>query len=107
MKKTLLIIATIITVILTAGSTESVKPPEATTLQRPMIEVVFVLDTTGSMSGLINAAKQKIWSIANTLVGHLVRTPDTIHPTGAICRTSGSKLAVGVFSLGTQSGQGV
>jgi Mg-chelatase subunit ChlD len=28
------------------------------------IEVVFVLDTTSSMSGLIHAAKEKIWSIA-------------------------------------------
>lgn len=31
------------------------------------IEVVFVLDTTGSMSGLIDAAKEKIWSIATTM----------------------------------------
>lgn len=34
---------------------------------RPLVEAVFVLDTTGSMSGLIAAAKEKIWSIANTL----------------------------------------
>jgi von Willebrand factor type A domain-containing protein len=32
---------------------------------RPKIEVVFVLDTTGSMSGLIQGAKDKIWSIAH------------------------------------------
>ena len=31
------------------------------------IEVVFVLDTTGSMGGLIQAAKEKIWAIANSL----------------------------------------
>jgi Mg-chelatase subunit ChlD len=31
------------------------------------IDVVFVLDTTGSMSGLIEGAKQKIWSIANQI----------------------------------------
>jgi Mg-chelatase subunit ChlD len=31
------------------------------------VEVVFVLDTTGSMGGLIEAAKEKIWSIASTL----------------------------------------
>lgn len=31
------------------------------------IEVVFVLDTTSSMSGLIETAKEKIWSIATTL----------------------------------------
>lgn len=35
--------------------------------EHPKIEVVFVLDTTGSMSGLINAAKEKIWSIASTM----------------------------------------
>ena len=31
-------------------------------------EVVFVLDTTGSMSGLIEGAKQKIWSIAGGIM---------------------------------------
>jgi Mg-chelatase subunit ChlD len=31
------------------------------------IDVVFVLDTTGSMGGLIQAAKEKIWSIATTM----------------------------------------
>jgi len=34
---------------------------------KPRIEVCFVLDTTGSMSGLIEGAKQKIWSIANEM----------------------------------------
>jgi len=34
---------------------------------RPKIDVVFVLDTTGSMSGLIQTAKEKIWSIATTM----------------------------------------
>ncbi|WP_275096596.1 vWA domain-containing protein [Sedimenticola hydrogenitrophicus] len=31
------------------------------------IEVVFVLDTTGSMGGMIEAAKEKIWSIASSM----------------------------------------
>lgn len=35
--------------------------------ERPTIEVVFVLDTTGSMGGLIDGAKRKIWSIANQM----------------------------------------
>jgi hypothetical protein len=34
----------------------------------PQIEVCFVLDTTGSMGGLIEGAKAKIWSIANQMV---------------------------------------
>ena len=44
--------------------------------ERPAVEVMFVLDTTGSMGGLIAAAKEKIWSIANTLA--------TADPTPAI-----------------------
>jgi len=32
------------------------------------VEAVFVLDTTGSMGGLIQAAKDKIWAISNSLV---------------------------------------
>lgn len=32
------------------------------------VEVCFVLDTTGSMQGLLDAAKEKIWFIANAIV---------------------------------------
>ncbi len=35
---------------------------------KPRVEVAFVLDTTGSMSGLIEGAKQKIWAIANSVI---------------------------------------
>ena len=34
---------------------------------QPKVEVVFVLDTTSSMSGLIDAAKNNIWSIASSM----------------------------------------
>lgn len=37
--------------------------------QRPQVEVVFCLDTTGSMGGLIDAAKKKIWAISNQIAG--------------------------------------
>jgi len=47
-----------------ALATPVVNPP---TQDHSSIEVVFVLDTTGSMSGLIQAAKEKIWSIASTM----------------------------------------
>src|SRR5215831_11048535 len=33
--------------------------------KKPRVEVVFALDTTGSMGGLIQGAKEKIWSIAS------------------------------------------
>ncbi|HVO40438.1 MAG TPA: vWA domain-containing protein, partial [Spirochaetia bacterium] len=35
---------------------------------RPRVEVTFVLDSTGSMGGLIEGAKEKIWSIANDII---------------------------------------
>ncbi len=42
-------------------------PPQVDTNQAPKVEVVFALDTTGSMSGLIQTAKDKIWSIASSM----------------------------------------
>jgi len=46
-----------------------VDPPikHVITQQKPVVDLVFVLDTTGSMSGLIHTAKEKIWSIATTM----------------------------------------
>jgi Mg-chelatase subunit ChlD len=44
---------------------QSGQPPAQAGRQK--IEVVFVLDTTSSMSGLIDTAKEKIWSIATTM----------------------------------------
>jgi len=44
---------------------KTASPPQS----KPRIEVCFVLDTTGSMGGLIEGAKQKIWSIANEIIG--------------------------------------
>jgi Mg-chelatase subunit ChlD len=35
---------------------------------KPAIELVFVIDTTGSMGGLIEGAKQKVWSIVNEVM---------------------------------------
>ena len=56
-------------------------PPAATPaavpakVAKPRVEVVFVLDSTGSMGGLIEGAKQKIWAIANGIVAQKP-TPD-------------------------------
>src|SRR3954471_24710293 len=43
------------------------KKEEKKPAKKPQVEVVFCLDTTGSMGGLIEAAKQKIWSISNQI----------------------------------------
>src|SRR6516225_1067605 len=42
---------------------------EAAKARKPQIEVVFCLDTTGSMGGLIKGAKEKIWAICNQIAG--------------------------------------
>src|SRR5262245_64748262 len=43
------------------------QPAAKPLVERPSVEVVFCLDTTGSMGGLIDAAKQKIWTICNQI----------------------------------------
>jgi Mg-chelatase subunit ChlD len=49
--------------------------PPAEGGKKAQIEVCFVLDTTGSMSGLIEGAKMKIWAIANDMI-RAKPTPD-------------------------------
>ena len=53
------------------GSLMAVSSPagaeDAKKKSKPQVEVVFCLDTTGSMGGLIDGAKQKIWSISNQI----------------------------------------
>jgi len=41
--------------------------PTPPVVEGPTIELVFCLDATGSMSGLISTAKEKIWSIVSDL----------------------------------------
>lgn len=45
-----------------------IKPTPPVPAPSERIELAFVLDTTGSMSGLIEGAKKKIWSIANAVI---------------------------------------
>ena len=56
---------------------ETPDPPAQTPVAaaRPRVELVFALDTTGSMSGLIEGAKKKIWSLAS-FVAQGQPTPD-------------------------------
>lgn len=64
--------AALATAALTAPLTAAADVPPSQVTQpqkqaRPQIEVVFVIDTTGSMSGLIEGAKAKIFSIASRI----------------------------------------
>lgn len=65
-KKTVLAVAILGLVIFNRNIAMSMEKPAAKT--QPKVEVVFCLDTTGSMGGLIEGAKRKIWSIANQII---------------------------------------
>ena len=43
------------------------KPNQGHTEPSPQIDVVIALDVSGSMSGLIASAKQRLWDIVNQL----------------------------------------
>lgn len=58
-----------------AAPDKSGKTKGIVTTQRPTLEMVFVLDTTGSMSGLLDGAKQRIWGIVNEVMASPTR-PD-------------------------------
>ena len=55
-------------VVLCAPSVSSrATPPGNATMTATRVKIVFALDTTGSMSGMISESKQKIWSIMRAL----------------------------------------
>ena len=68
MKKTILTALTLAIVLTPAFAEDKKEAKKSTKKQKPRIEVCFVLDTTGSMGGLIAGAKEKIWSMANEMI---------------------------------------
>ncbi|MFC1586705.1 VWA domain-containing protein [Planctomycetota bacterium] len=56
----------ILAIALTATeSTKELKAEEKTTAEKPDVDLVICLDCSGSMSGLINLAREKIWEMIN------------------------------------------
>ncbi len=66
--KKILLSTFILSMVVTVWSGSYAKEEAISEPAAAKVEVVFVLDTTGSMGGLIQAAKEKVWAIANTLV---------------------------------------
>jgi len=63
-----LVPACFVAVLAAAPSLASPEEPATRVMRpRPIVEVAFVLDTTGSMGPLIEGAKRKIWSIATAI----------------------------------------
>ena len=58
----------IIAIVVCMASLPHVRADLVEAPDRPTVEIAFVLDTTGSMGGLIAGAKAKIWAIANQIV---------------------------------------
>jgi Mg-chelatase subunit ChlD len=50
------------------GQQKRISDTSKATDNRDTLEMVFVLDTTGSMGGLIDGAKQRIWGIINEVM---------------------------------------
>src|SRR5689334_17712995 len=67
MKHATLFLAALLGLGLTAFADDK-KPAEKPPEKKSQVQVCFVLDTTGSMGGLIEGAKAKIWTIANQIV---------------------------------------
>ena len=66
---------------------------------KPTVEIAFVLDTTGSMGGLLEGAKQKIWSIATSVVD---ANPDADIRIGLVAyRDIGDEYVTRTFDLTT------
>jgi hypothetical protein len=66
---------------------------------KPTVEVAFVLDTTGSMGGLLEGAKRKIWSIATSVVD---ANPDADIRIGLVAyRDIGDEYVTRTFDLTT------
>ena len=66
---------------------------------KPVVEVAFVLDTTGSMGPLIEGAKRKIWSIATAIVD---ANPDAEIRMGLVAyRDIGDEYVTKTFNLTT------
>src|SRR5215213_3973297 len=72
-------------------------PVRAAEEKKPEVEVVFCLDTTGSMGGLLEGAKQKIWAICNQIANGKP-TPDL--KVGLVAfRDRGDEYVTKVFDL--------
>jgi Mg-chelatase subunit ChlD len=86
--------ATLFALLGTASSSRGAPAPET---KRPVVEVVFCLDTTGSMSGLIEGAKTKIWQICTQITNG---KPSPVLKVGLVAfRDKGDEYITRVYDL--------
>jgi len=81
------------------SGTESSGSTTTSAKAKPIVDVAFVLDTTGSMGPLIEGAKRKIWSIATAIVD---ANPNADIRMGLVAyRDIGDEYVTSVFKLTT------
>jgi hypothetical protein len=69
MKTTILILAASLTLIVGSLSSLAVAPvPLAKDDEAPVVQLAILLDTSGSMEGLIEQAKGQLWKIVNEFI---------------------------------------
>ena len=59
----LLVVCVLATVV--SAKDQAPPAPEKTTADKPLIQIAILLDTSSSMSGLINQARAQLWTIVN------------------------------------------
>jgi len=66
----LLVVAVISSCVMGARGVERMTPAVATVPEpnRPLVQIAILLDTSGSMSGLIDQARTELWSIVNEFI---------------------------------------
>ena len=67
--------AVLLTLMFSVDIAHATKPGFRPALQSPPVDVVIALDVSGSMSGLIESAKQRLWDIVND-IGQAQPQPD-------------------------------
>jgi len=84
-------------IVLSVASQLSLADKQIAPKAAPRVEVVFVLDTTGSMGSLIAGAKAKIWSIANQIV--LGKPKPVVHMGLVAYRDKGDQYVTKTYAL--------
>jgi len=66
----LLVVTAVLSCVSVAYAAESTVPAAATTPEpnKPLVQIAILLDTSGSMSGLIDQARTELWSIVNEFI---------------------------------------